>query len=116
MSQEEKQRFTLASFQDGALVEQFDRAIERVCVNLADINTTNDAREIRLVVKIKPNEDRTFLEIVGGVTTKTVGQQVIRSTADLSIDTRGRAIAYNRKSKQMALPFNVTRMTESGEK
>lgn len=113
MHQQEKERFTLTSFQGGALVEQFDRAIDRVVSNLADINTTNKPREIRLIVKITPNDDRTFLEIVGGVTTKTVGQQVVKSTADLTFDDHGRAIAFNRESKQLPIPFDVGRLPES---
>jgi hypothetical protein len=115
MEEEERQRLSLATIQEGALVEQFDRALNRVFENLSDINTTTKAREVRLIVQIKPNDDRTFLEIVGGVTTKTAGQSSIKTTADLAFDERGRPVAYNRKHKQMDLPFNVTRLNKGGD-
>jgi hypothetical protein len=112
--EEDRQRLTLETFQDGALIEQFDRALDRVFDNLADINTTTKPREITMIVKITPNNDRTFLEISGGVRTKFAGQHAVKSTADLSVTDKGRPVAYNRQRKQMDLPFNVTRLTDKG--
>jgi hypothetical protein len=112
---EEREKVSLITIQGGALVEQFDRALDKVLANVADINTTCDqAREIKLTVQIKANEDRSFLEIVGAVTTKTAGQEKIKTTADLAVDAKGRSIAYNRRRRQMDLPFNVTRLNGEG--
>jgi hypothetical protein len=107
---EERERLTLETIEDGALVEQFNNALDRVFENLADINTTKKAREVKLIVKIIPSDDRSFLEISGGVSTKTSGQQPIKTTADLSNDDRRRPVAYKRKQEQIELPFNVTRL------
>lgn len=107
----EAEKLTLTTIKDGALVEQFDIALNRVIENLADINTTTKSREITLVVKITPNRDRTFLEIVAGVKTKLAGQEVISTTADLKFDGAGRAVAHNRKSRQMQIPFNNDNVT-----
>lgn len=113
--EEERQRVTLETIKGGALVEQFNRALDKAFDNVADINTTTKAREVKLVVQIKPNDDRTFLEIVGAVSTRTAGQEAIKATADLSTDARGLPAAYNRKRKQMEIPFNVTRLDRGAE-
>lgn len=103
-------RLSLLTIKDGALVEQFNRALTQVVENLADINTTTKTREILLSVKITPNTDRTFLEIVGTIKAKLSGQEAIATTADLSFDDHGRAVAYRRRSRQQEIPFNVTKM------
>lgn len=105
------EKLSLATIKEGALVEQFNLALNRVVDNLADINTTTKSREITLVVKITPNDDRTFLEIVGGVKTKLAGQATIFTTADLQFDGNGRAVARNRKSRQMEIPFKTNNVT-----
>jgi hypothetical protein len=112
--EQERQRLTIETINEGALLEQFNRALDRVLENLADINTTDNAREINLKLQIKPNDDRTFLDIKGGVTTKTAGQMTVKSTADLQIDERGRPAAFVRRHKQLEIPFNVTRLNKGG--
>jgi hypothetical protein len=111
---QQRQKLSLVTIQGGALVEQFDRALDKTFENLGDINTTIKPREIRLVVQIKPNDDRTFLEIVGAVSTRLASQEAIKTTADLTTDDRGRAVAYNRRRKQLEMPFNVTRLNQGG--
>jgi hypothetical protein len=111
---ENRERLTLATIKNGALVEQFDRALSRVVDNIADINTTTQPREITLIIKITPNDDRTFLEVDGGVKTKIAGQEKVKTTADLSIDDRGRAVAFNREKKQFGIPFRTIKI--HGEK
>lgn len=107
----EPEKLSLTTIKDGALVEQFDLALDRIVDNLADINTTIKPREITLVVKITPSRDRTFLEIAAGVKTKMAGQEAITTTADLKFDSNGRATARNRKSRQMEIPFNTDNVT-----
>lgn len=111
---EDRERLSLTTIQEGALIEQFDRALDLIVQNLADINTTIKAREIVLTVQFKPNEDRSFLEITGAVKSKAANQKEIKTTADLTYDDRGRSIAFNRVHKQMGLPFNVKRFDEKG--
>jgi len=50
---------SLTTLRGGAAVELFDRELQRVAENILDPNTPiAGAREVRLVVKIKPTEDR----------------------------------------------------------
>ncbi len=106
---EDIERLTLSTISGGALIEQFDRALNSVVNNLADINTTIKPREIHLKVKMVPSNDRSFMEIYGEVKTKTEGQEAIKTTADLQFDGRGRAVAVNRKSNQVSLPFDLSK-------
>lgn len=108
------EKLTLATIKGGALMEQFNLALNRVIVNLADINTTIKPREITLTVKITPSKDRSFLEILGGVKTKLAGQEVISTTADLKFEDNGRPVAFNRKSRQMEIPFNPIPRAQGG--
>lgn len=112
--EEEREVLTLESYKGGALIEQFNRALKRVVDNLADINTTDKPREITLMVKVTPNRDRTFLELVGGVKCKLAGQESVKATADLTFDDQGRAIARVRRSRQQEIPFNVHKGKEGG--
>jgi hypothetical protein len=107
--EEERERLTLATINGGALVEQFDRALDRVVDNVSDINTTTKPRKIKLTVKVVPSEDRGFLEVDGEVKTEVAGQDPVKTTAVLSYDNRGRARAYNRPKRQTDIPFNVTK-------
>lgn len=104
-----KEKLTLETIKGGALVEQFNIALGRVLVNILDINTTTTPREISMVIKISPNDDRTFLELSAGVKTKLAGQPTVKATADLSVDDHGRAVAFSRPSNQLALPFEVAK-------
>lgn len=110
-----REPLSLKTIKDGALVEQFDIALSRVVDNLADINTILRPREITLVVKVTPNADRTFLEIEGGVKTKLAGQESVKTTADLSFDHKGRAVALNRRKRQQEIPFNVKKIEGDSE-
>lgn len=100
---------SLTTIKGGALVEKFDLALERVVSNLADVNTTTKPREIVLTVRLTPNVDRTFLEILGTVKTKLAGLESVQATADLKFDSNGRAHAWNRKNRQMEIPFTTVK-------
>lgn len=112
---EDRERLSLNTIKGGALIEQFDRALDQVVGNLSDINTTTKSREIVLTVKVKTNNDRTFLEIEGGVKAKLAGQEPIGTTAELSFDDHGRPVALCRRQRQQEIPFNVKRLNEKGD-
>lgn len=105
-----RERLSLSTIKGGALIEQFNRALNHVVDNLADVNTTTKPREILLSLKVTPNTDRTFLEISGVVKTKFAGQEAITTTADLAFTDRGRAVALNRRSRQQEIPFNLKKI------
>ena len=110
--QEDREELSLVNIQGGAAVEMFDRAMEKVFQNINDINTTLTAREITLKVAFAPSEDRSLVAInIVCPPPKLCGQEPQKLTADLRLDQRGRAIAYERQSRQQGLPFtNVTEM------
>lgn len=101
---EEKQKLSLTNIKDGAAVEMFDLAMQKVFENINDINTTTKAREINLKLTFTPSEDRTLTEIGIECIPKLAHQEAQRLTADLRLDSRGRAVAYER-NKQLHLPL-----------
>ena len=106
---------SIVNIKEGAAVEMFDRALQKVLININDINTTLAKREILLKMELLPSEDRTLVEINFGVSTKLAGQGGQKLTADVKIDERGRAYAKERKV-QHGLPFgNVTSIERKGE-
>jgi hypothetical protein len=110
---DEREKMTLETFQEGALLEQFNRELAAAVADIADINTTEKPREILLKMKIKPSEDRTFFEASGQVSTKLGGPPPIKTTGDI-IQGAGGCRAFNRRPKQLDLPFNVTRLNDEG--
>lgn len=113
--EEQKEALTLDTMHQGAAMEMWQRALERVLVNINDINTTTKARKITLITKIQPSEDRSLMEITVEVKTGLAGQDAVKFAADLSIDTKGRPVAFNRKSRQLKLSFsNVSQLNGGG--
>jgi len=94
----------LQSLNSGAAVELFEEAFEKVLDNISDPNTDPRAlREIRLVVKIKPNEERS-----GAVTTVSVASKLANVKPHESfivLGTDGSGLhAYVSDPKQKILP------------
>ncbi|MDX9788859.1 MAG: hypothetical protein RBT11_18935 [Desulfobacterales bacterium] len=110
---EEAEKLSLINIIDGGAVEMFDRAMERVLENINDINTTLKPREIDLKVTFAPIDDRTLVVMNVQCVPKLQGQEGIKFTADLRIDSRGRAYAMERRSMQRPLPLlNVTELSK----
>lgn len=62
--EEEINRVSLATLNDGAAVEAFDEELKKVCADIADFDKKPDGmREINLKVKIKPNHAREKSEV-----------------------------------------------------
>lgn len=98
---------SLVTLEGGAVVEMFDRALEKVAANLADINTGLGAREIHLVVKAKPSRDRSMVEWSAEVKPpKLAGQDPVGGTA-LIDQENGRPALLGRKPSQTEIPFQV---------
>lgn len=110
---DEKTPLSLTNIKGGAAVEMFDIALQKVLENMNDINTTLKSREVNLKVTFTPSEDRTLFEITLDCTPKLAHQEGQRCTADLRLDSRGRAVAFER-NKQPHLPFasNVHKLSE----
>lgn len=67
---EESDLTSLTNLGQGAAVERFNDALQTVIENMMDVNTDDKAREIRLVVKFKPNNSRNRCDVSYLVTTK----------------------------------------------
>lgn len=99
------EKMSLINIKDGAAVEMFDIALQKVIENIHDINTTTAAREINLKVIIKPmDENRSVIVYSISCPTKTCGQEVVKGTADLEVK-EGRLVAIDKTPKQMGLPL-----------
>ena len=104
-----KEKISLINIKGGAAVELFDGAMQRVYENINDINTTLKPREVNLKVVFIPSADRTIAVISMECTAKLAYHEAEKTTADLRLDERGRAIAYERANKQIEIfPANVT--------
>lgn len=103
---EDAEALTLENMHQGAAVEMWQRALERVLANINDINTSSRPRKITLITKFSPSEDRSLLEIQMEVKTELAGQDAVKFAADMTLDEKGRPVAINRRSRQLKLTFN----------
>jgi len=112
----QEEKLSLVNIEDGAAIEMFDIALQKVLENINDINTTTDAREINLKIKLKPmDENRSIIVYAITCPIKTCGQEPVKGTADLKIK-EGRLIAFGRSKTQNELPFsNVSQITKKTE-
>lgn len=109
--EQDKLKLSLTNIKGGGAVEMFDRALAKVLENINDINTTLKPREINLKVTFQPSDDRTLVAMSVACSPKLQGQEAEKLTADLKLDSRGRAFAMERSNNQRPLPFsNVTEM------
>ena len=113
----EEERLSLETIEGGAAVEMFDIALQKTLENIHDINTTADAREITLKVKIKPmDENRSVLVYSIACSKKICGQAPVKGVADMRIEG-GQLAAFGRPKEQAGIPFKtvVTPMKKQSE-
>jgi hypothetical protein len=112
---EEREALTLESMHQGAAVEMWGHALERVLANIEDPNTSTKPRKISLISKFTPSEDRSLVEIQLEVKTELAGQDAVKFAADVTLDEKGRPVAINRQSRQLKLTFNnVSKLNGGG--
>lgn len=119
MATTEEQPITLLTMAGGAVEELFERELERVTIDILDLNTEATAmRTISVQIKIKPDENRNF-----GVVGVTVDSKIGATKAIgamFSFGKRGgRAIAVEHNPAQQQLfeplgPRNVVNI-QTGE-
>ena len=109
MSHDEK--LSLINIKDGAVVEMFDIALGIVFANIRDINTTLDAREIILKMKVIPrDEERSLAEVTFKVDKKLAGQGVKKASIDIKMDSKGRVYGRER-NKQLGLQLEINNVS-----
>ncbi len=111
------EKTTIVSLQNlgrGAVIENFDSELARVLENILDPNTTEAAREIRMTVKFKPNENRDLLEVTIDCSSKLAFQGPIKTQVFIGRTTEG-IVASEYHPKQMGLEFKAPAPTQKGE-
>lgn len=111
----EEEKLSLSNLIDGGAVEMFDRALQAALENINDINTTLKPREVNMKVVLQPSDDRTLVAVNVFCAPKLQGQEGVKFTADLKLDSRGRAYALERRSMQRPLPFSNVKGLTGGE-
>ena len=106
------EKLSLINLKDGAAIEMFDIALERVFNNIRDINTTMGKREITLKAVIAPADDaRSLAKIEFGVAVKLANQGAEKATIDIKLDEKGRVYGRERE-KQLGLQMKINNVTE----
>lgn len=100
---QEMELSSLANLGHGAAIERFDDEMERALQNIMDINTTEDVREVRLIVKLKPNEERTACAVAVACTSKLAPGRPFGTTLFPTMDGE-KAVAIEHNPQQMQLP------------
>ena len=110
------EKLSLINIKEGAAIEMFDLALEKVFLNIRDINTTLDEREIQLTMKIKPSDCRTLAGInffISKIKLANQGRQACN--VDIKLDSKGKPYGRERE-RQLGLNFvpqNVTEIDQS---
>lgn len=110
---------SLITLKGGSAIEMFDRALQMVLENIADVNTTADKREIHIKVVAVPNTDHRSL--VGYAITvpppKLCGQEPVATISDIRVDPNGRGL-YSVEKVDPQIPIfgksNVKRIGGAG--
>jgi len=108
------QEVDLKTINSGAAFDLFEEQLRKVLENIADPNTPPEAvREIRLVVKIKPTEDRAKAATTVQATAKLAATKPHDSFVILGTDGQ-RIHAYTTNPKQNVLDLDEARAQQGG--
>jgi len=98
----EEKFVSLATLNNGAAIELFDKELDAVLQNILDPNTKPEAtRDVVLKVSIKPAENRRHADVSIQVTSKHAPAQESRTVFFLG-SKRGHAVAAERDMAQMS--------------
>jgi hypothetical protein len=92
----EEQTVTLKTLAKGAALELFDREMDAVVANIADVNTNPKAkREINIKVIIQPDENRGLGVAALQVTSKLAAVKPVGALLYFGRDRTGKAVAVS---------------------
>lgn len=110
---------TLETLGEGAAIELFNDELRKVLENILDPNTEADkAREIKLLVKIIPNDDRSITQTVIECTSKLASARGVKTILYVG-RKNGDAVATEHNPKQGKLfdqpqkPADITNLKEA---
>ena len=99
----------LESINFGLLAEAFNRQMERVSANIADLATPAEAaREINLKIKITPWEDRNSARVEATWSAKLAKEMPQATVFFFEKDQNGAVRVFENNTRQGALPFDST--------
>jgi len=104
---------SLVNLARGAAIEIFDNELARVLDNILDPNTTEAAREIRLTVKFKPNDNRDLIEVLTECSSRVASSPPIKTQIFLGRTAEG-IVASEYHPKQLGLEFKAPVMAQKG--
>lgn len=107
---------TLDSLKAGGVLQLFDEELKKVLENIMDPNTEPEAvREVRLVVKIKPDRDRATAA-VAIIPSAKLAPAVALGTRMFFGKKAGQVLAWEHDPQQMDLPMERSdvRMVRGG--
>lgn len=77
----------------GGVVEALEYEVARMLDNIADVNTpAKKAREVRLVIKVKPNDQRNMAEVLVQTSSKLVPASPLETSILIDKDKKGKAV------------------------
>lgn len=100
----EREELQFETILDGGALEMINHTLGKVFENIVDVNTDESVREINLKLKLKPDENRSLVDIAVTVASKLAGLAKANTLADLG-HVNGRPTAFKRPTRQQNLPF-----------
>ena len=93
--------FSLTTLGRGAAIERFDEEMQKVLDNILDPNTKPDVmREVKLIVKVKPNKERDFAYVEIHCQSKLAPFDAVPTQIYIG-KHKGKAVAFERNPQQL---------------
>ena len=94
----------IGNINGGAIIDQFDMALEKVLANIIDLSTVATAtRSITLELVLKPHSDRIKVETEIHVKTKLAGAEANKAQFFVGRTEEGAIVALDADPRQMPL-------------
>lgn len=89
------EKLTLDNLGGGELAAQVDRALVRICENIADPNVRTEAvRKMKIAIKVKPEKKGQMAQISYEVKTEIPGPDPGQTTAYIAMDSASKEINF----------------------
>jgi len=104
MAVQEEDLVSLLNLAGGGAIERFDEELKRVLENIEDPNTALGAREIKLVVKIQPTDNkRNMCKVSFQCVSKRLPAMSVQTQFYVGIDPKRGAVAIEYNPQQVEM-------------
>lgn len=101
-----EEEITLSNLGDGELERQFQIQLRKIMLNIQDTETTDDVRELQIIIKFKPNaEQRGMINIGYGFKRKEASNKPVVTAATIEHGSKGLTMKEWTQTKQKPLMF-----------